>query len=238
MAVHNGVGRTIGPARRLAVPVDAPLLQARQLTFGYGTAPVLRAINLDVPKGSCTLIRGDNGAGKSTLLHLLHGKVQPTAGWVRLSGRPLLGQRRRLALVPQAPSLRWHYPINLAGLVGMGCNDQAQRTDQALQRVGLAGLAHAPIAALSGGQQHRALIALALARQVEVLLLDEPFAALDESSRLQLGELIQSMVASGTAVVLTGHGNLPSTLPQRRVLQLAHGQLAQAQAEPEPGDRP
>ena len=136
-----GANRGIGPARCLAVPVDAPLLQARQLTFGYGAAPVLQAIDLDVPKASCTLIRGDNGAGKSTLLHLLQGKVQPTAGWVRLSGRPLRGQRRRLALVPQAPSLRWHYPINLAGLVGMGCGDQAQRTDQALHQVGLAGLA-------------------------------------------------------------------------------------------------
>lgn len=215
------------------MPVDEPLLQARQLTFGYGTAPVLQAINLDVPRGSCTLIRGDNGAGKSTLLHLLQGKVQPTTGWVRLSGRPLQGQRRRLALVPQAPSLHWHYPINLAGLVGMGCNDQAQRTDLALHRVGLAGMAHAPIAALSGGQQHRALIALALARQAEVLLLDEPFAALDERSRLQLGELIQSLVASETAVVLTAHGSLPSTLPPRRVLQLAHGQLEPVQPAPE-----
>jgi zinc/manganese transport system ATP-binding protein len=231
-----GANRGIGPARCLAVPVDAPLLQARQLTFGYGAAPVLQAIDLDVPKGSCTLIRGDNGAGKSTLLHLLQGKVQPTAGWVRLSGRPLRGQRRRLALVPQAPSLRWHYPINLAGLVGIGCGDQAPRTDQALHQVGLAGLAHAPIAALSGGQRQRALIALALASQAEVLLLDEPFACLDDHSRLQLGELIQALVASGTAVVLTAHGTLPNTLPQRRVLHLQQGQLKQTQSAP--GGRP
>ena len=214
----------------LAPPVDAPLLQARQLAFGYAKTAVLRSINLDVTNGSCTLIRGDNGAGKSTLLQLLQGKLQPTAGWVRLGGRPLKGQRRRLALVPQAPSLRWHYPITLAGLVGLGCGGHPQRSNTALEQVGLAALAKAPIASLSGGQRQRALIARALARQAAVLLLDEPFACLDNRSREQLGALIQALAADGTAVVLTAHGDLPSSLEQVPQMHLEHGQLG-------PGDR-
>jgi len=101
--------------------MTVPLLQAHQVAFAYGGPPVLESINLDLPAGSCTLIQGDNGSGKSTLLQLLQGRLQPSSGWVRLDGRPLRGQRRRLALVPQAPSLRWHYPLDVIGLVALGC---------------------------------------------------------------------------------------------------------------------
>jgi ABC-type Mn2+/Zn2+ transport system ATPase subunit len=207
------------------VTSEFPLLQACQLTYGYGEAPVLHNLDLAVAKGSCTLIRGENGAGKSTLLQLLQGKRQPRAGWVRLGGCPLRGQRRRLALVPQCSNLRWHYPIHLAGLVTLGCGGRTQGTTQALQQVGLAGLGQTQIAALSGGQQQRALIARALARQAEVLLLDEPFAGLDDQSSLQLGALLQALAAGGTAVVLTAHGVLPASLRPGRELQLRHGQL-------------
>ena len=100
--------------------MDFPLLQARQLCFTYGERPVLRDLHLELAVGSCTLIQGGNGAGKSSLLQLLQGRLHPSAGSVHLAGRPLRGQRHRLALVPQTPSLRWHYPIHLAGLVGLG----------------------------------------------------------------------------------------------------------------------
>ena len=220
--------------------MDVPLLQAHQLGFGYGRRPVLEAINLDLPAGSCTLIQGDNGAGKSTLLQLLQGKLQPSVGWVRLAGSPLGGQRRRLALVPQTHTLRWHYPINLAGLVELGCEGHPGRSRTALEQVGLAALAKAPIATLSGGQRQRALIARALARQAEVLLLDEPLGCLDSPSRQLLGTLLSQLAASGTAVLLTAHGNLPEALQQVRRLHLQHGHLGpgrQHGATTEAGDR-
>jgi ABC-type Mn2+/Zn2+ transport system ATPase subunit len=209
----------------LALTSERPLLQACQLAYGYGQAPVLHNLDLAVARGSCTLIRGDNGAGKSTLLQLLQGKRQPSAGWVHLGGRPLSGQRLRLALVPQDSSVRWHYPIHLAALVALGCCSRGQGPAQALQQVGLADLAQTPIAALSGGQRQRALIARALARQAEVLLLDEPFAALDDQSSQQLGALLQALATGGTAVVLTAHGVLPTSLRPGRQLQLCDGQL-------------
>jgi len=202
-----------------------PLLQARQLAFAYGDHPVLEFINLDLPMGSCTLIQGDNGTGKSTLLQLLQGKLQPSAGWVRLAGRPLRGQRRRLALVPQVPSLRWHYPLDVMGLVALGCGGHHQRSRQALEQVGLTPQAQTAICSLSGGQRQRVLIARALAQQAAVLLLDEPMAFVDAASREQLGSLLSALTAAGTAVVLTAHGPLPASLQAVRQLRLQHGQL-------------
>ena len=78
--------------------MDPPLLQARDLAFAFGRQTVLVGVDLDVAPGSCSVIRGDNGTGKSTLLQLLQGRLRPSRGWVRLAGRPLQGQRRRVAL--------------------------------------------------------------------------------------------------------------------------------------------
>lgn len=205
--------------------MSVPLLQARQLAFAYGGRPVLECINLDLPVGSCTLIQGDNGSGKSTLLQLLQGRLQPSSGWVRLDGRPLQGQRRKVALVPQVPALRWHYPLDVIGLVALGCGGNSQRSNQALGQVGLAAQAKAAIATLSGGQRQRALIARALAQQAAVLLLDEPLAFVDAATREHLGALLRALTAAGTAVVLTAHGPLPTSFQGVRQLSLQHGHL-------------
>lgn len=203
----------------------APLLQAHQLSFSYRERPVLQGINLALEARSCTLIRGDNGAGKSTLLQLLQGRLEPDAGWVRLAGRPLRGQRRRLALVAQAPSLRWHYPICVADLVGLGCTGPARRVERALEQVGLTALARAPISTLSAGQRQRALVARAVARQPAVLLLDEPLACLDATSRLQLGTLLTEQARAGPAVVFTAHGAIPGSFQNLEQLHLHRGRL-------------
>jgi ABC-type Mn2+/Zn2+ transport system ATPase subunit len=205
--------------------MSVPLLQARQVAFAYGGRPVLECISLDLPAGSCTLIQGDNGSGKSTLLQLLQGRLQPSAGWVRLDGRSLRGQRGKVALVPQVPALRWHYPLDVIGLVALGCGGDRQRSHQALEQVDLAAQAQAAIASLSGGQRQRALIARALAQQAAVLLLDEPLAFVDATSREQLGALLSALTAAGTAVVLTAHGPLPASFQAVRQLQLQHGHL-------------
>jgi ABC-type Mn2+/Zn2+ transport system ATPase subunit len=208
-----------------SAPLDPPLLQAYDLAFAYAAAPVLAGLDLEVMPGTCSVIRGDNGTGKSTLLHLLQGRLRPSRGWVRLEGRPLRGQRRRLALVPQAPSLNWHYPIRLGALVALAANGDPRSSQPALCQVGLEGLAEEPIGHLSSGQRQRALIARALAQRAAVLLLDEPFACLDGNSRLQLGALLRSLVRSGTAVVLSAHGELPPTLPRMRTHLLQDGIL-------------
>jgi ABC-type Mn2+/Zn2+ transport system ATPase subunit len=212
--------------------LDHPLLQALGLAYAYGRFPVLVGIDLEVMPGSCSVIRGDNGAGKSTLLQLLQGRLQPSSGWVRLEGRPLRGQRRRLALVPQAPCLNWRYPIRLGAFVALAAGGGPRSCPPALGQVGLEPLAERPIGSLSSGQRQRALIARALAQRAAVLLLDEPFAFLDGASRLQLGGLLRLLVDQGTAVVLSAHGELPPTLPRRHTYLLQDGNLHHQPAQP------
>ncbi len=212
--------------------MDPPLLQALDLAYAYGRFPVLAGIDLEVLPGSCSVIRGDNGSGKSTLLQLLQGRLRPSSGWVRLEGRPLRGQRRRVALVPQAPCLNWRYPIRLEAFVALAAFGDPRRGPPALRQVGLEALAERPIGSLSSGQRQRALIARALAQRAAVLLLDEPFACLDGASCLQLGALLRSLVSVGTAVVLSAHGELPPTLPRRRTYLLQEGSLHVQPAQP------
>jgi len=222
-------------------PLASPLLQAGDLGFRYGAAPVLDGVQLALERGACMVIRGDNGSGKSTLLHLLQGRLTPSQGWVRLEGRPLAGQRRRLALVPQQPRLNWRYPIDLAAFVALGrWGDRRARGPAsgavvaALQAVGLAPSACQPIASLSGGQRQRALIARALVQQAAVLLLDEPLAPLDAASRQGLARLLAELTAAGTAVLLTAHGELPAPWPAGPSLLLRQGRL-QPLSDPPPG---
>ena len=209
----------------MGASVDQPLLQALDLAYAYVRFPVLASIDLEVMPGSCSVIRGDNGSGKSTLLQLLQGGLQPSRGWVRLEGRPLRGQRRRVALVPQDSCLNWRYPIRLEAFVALAASGDPRSSPPALRQVGLEALAERPIGSLSSGQRHRALIARALVQRAAVLLLDEPFACLDGASCLQLGALLRSLVISGTAVVLSAHGELPPTLPRRRTYLLQQGSL-------------
>jgi len=205
--------------------LDPPLLQARDLAFAFGRQDVLVGVDLDVPPGSCSVIRGDNGTGKSTLLQLLQGRLRPGRGWVRLAGRPLQGQRRRVALVPQAPALNWRYPISLEALVALAADGDPRTARPALHQVGLEALRERPIASLSSGQRQRALIARALTQRAAVLLLDEPLACLDGGSRLQFGSLIRTLVEAGSAIVLSVHGDLPPTLPRVLTYDLQGGSL-------------
>jgi zinc/manganese transport system ATP-binding protein len=197
--------------------LDPPLLQVRDLAFTYATAPVLVDLDLEVMPGTCTVIRGDNGTGKSTLLHLLQGRLPPSRGWVRLEGRPLRGRRRRVALVPQVPSLNWRYPIRLAAMVAMAAKGDPRTSLPALRQVGLEALGDRLIRSLSSGQRQRALIARALAQRAAVLL---------------LGGLLRLLVDQGMAVVLSAHGELPPTLPRRHTYLLQDGNLHHQPAQP------
>ncbi|MEB3166569.1 MAG: ATP-binding cassette domain-containing protein [Cyanobacteriota bacterium] len=211
--------------------MDPPLLEVWDLAFAYGQRSVLHAIDLALSPASCLLIRGVNGAGKSTLLRLLQGALQPSQGWVRLNGRPLRGQRRRIALVPQTSSLNWSYPISVGGLLELAGGRPSPQARHQLQRVGLADREGWPIGSLSVGQRQRLQIALALAQEPQVLLLDEPLASLDPSSRLHLGSWLRALVDQGLTVVLSVHGELPPTLPRHRSVVLEAGTL-----HPQPSD--
>ncbi len=191
-------------------------LSVRGLTVTYRRRPALRGVALDAPLGAVTGVVGPNGAGKSTLLKAVLGLVTPDTGTVTVDGRPVGEQRRRLAYLPQRSAVDWDYPAQVAEVVAMGryphlgpvrrMRDVDRRqVAAALERVGLTALATRQIGELSGGQQQRVFFARALAQEASLLLLDEPFAAVDAPTVRLLSDLLRDLAAAGHGVVVVNH---------------------------------
>jgi putative ABC transport system ATP-binding protein len=185
--------------------------------------PVLAGLTLHIEHGS-TAVVGPSGAGKSTLLRLLNRLADPDRGAVRLEGRPLvdydvLELRRTVALVPQLPAL---LPGTVADNVRFAAR-LARRTApvaELLQATGLdASFAERDSAALSVGEQQRAMLARALAQAPRVLLLDEPTSALDEASRDAVEETLRDLrtTLDLSLVVVTHDGAQAERLAERAV---------------------
>ncbi|MFK3979369.1 ABC transporter ATP-binding protein [Micromonospora sp. NPDC050397] len=181
-------------------------------TFGGGTAArtVLRDISLDVAAGEVVALLGPSGCGKSTLLRLVAGLDRATGGLVEVDGRPVRGIESRTAVVFQEPRLLpWR---TLARNVAFGLPAGVERAearaevDRLLAVVGLAEFAGHRPRQVSGGMAQRTALARALARRPGVLLLDEPFAALDALTRLRMQDLVDDVQrATGATVLLVTH---------------------------------
>jgi tungstate transport system ATP-binding protein len=172
-----------------------------QASLRVGAVDVVRALRLDLGGGAPTVLLGPNGSGKSTLLRLAMGLVQPTSGRVTWGGRPAPGER--LAMVFQRPvMLRRSAAANVA--YALGTRDDA-RVGELLAKVGLAPLADRPARKLSGGEQQRLALARALARDPEVLFLDEPTASLDPAATKAVEDIVRAVAASGVKIVMATH---------------------------------
>jgi ABC-type Fe3+/spermidine/putrescine transport system ATPase subunit len=173
-------------------------LEVAGLVASPGGAPVLRGIDLAVPAGTRTVIVGPSGAGKTTLLRAVAGLEPAVAGTIRLAGRPLDGvppHRRRIAVVFQEPRLLPHLTVtdNVAlplRAAGAGRRERRARARALLEEVGLSALATRRPRGLSGGEQQRVALARALCAEPDLLMLDEPLAALDPNRRESLRRLI------------------------------------------------
>ncbi len=209
-----------GPA--VAAPGGAPAAQrveaagvalrgvGRSFTTGSGRHDVLAGVDVDVAPGSTVALLGASGSGKSTLLRLVAGLDTPTSGTVEVGGEPVRGVGGRTAVVFQEPRLLpWR---DLAGNVALGlplgtprAEGRAQVLHQ-LETVGLAGFAGHRPRRVSGGMAQRAALARALVRRPGVLLLDEPFAALDALTRLKMQDLLDDVQrGTGATVLLVTH---------------------------------
>ncbi|WEB45265.1 ATP-binding cassette domain-containing protein [Streptomyces yunnanensis] len=180
-----------------------------QVTVRRGRAVLLDEVTCRLSAGVCTALMGPSGAGKSTLLRLLNRLEEPTAGQVRLHGRPLpdgdvLALRRRVGLVGQQPVLLTdHVPDELR--VGRPDLTEGQARTL-LEQVGLpAAMLTRQTAGLSGGEAQRLCLARALAVGPEVLLLDEPTSALDAASAKAVEQTVRRLVAAGLTVILASH---------------------------------
>jgi manganese/zinc/iron transport system ATP- binding protein len=196
----------------------APALEARGLSSGYpGSAePALRDVSLRVPVGARVALVGHNGAGKSTLLKAAAGLLPVLSGELRVYGQPVGACHHRVAYLPQRGEIDWRFPVTVERLVltgryvHLGWLRRPGRRDreiaaEALERMGLAGLADRQIGQLSGGQQQRALLARALAQDADLLLLDEPLTAVDAQTRDAVSGVLADLQAQGKTAVVATH---------------------------------
>ena len=186
-------------------------LAVEQVGVRRGSDLVIEAVSFELQRGSLTALVGPNGAGKSTLLQAIAGQLPLESGSIELDGQPLTLPlaRRQLALMPQRGEIAWGFPITVRELVGLGrlvaarpgCCD----VEAALQRVGLADLAKRRLDQLSGGQQQRALLARTLVQPAQVLLLDEPCAAIDPPARTALLQVMGQLRDAGLTLLVSSH---------------------------------
>ena len=223
---------------------------SRTFPTARGSREVLRGVDLDVQHGEIVAIVGPSGCGKSTLLRLLGGLDRPTSGSIRVGGAPVTDTDARTAVAFQEPRLlAWR---TLAQNVQLGLprgtrgsnRAGAERVRELLELVGLLHAADQKPREVSGGMAQRASLARALARNPEVLLLDEPFGALDALTRLRMQDLLLDIhAAQPTTVVLVTHDVEEALFLADRVLLLRSldsdasvGSIAREIVVP--GDRP
>jgi len=193
-------------------------LEAAQLAGARGGRALFSGLDFTVGAGEALWLRGANGSGKSSLLRMLAGLAEPAAGTVRWRGRDLHRQRdghlRELLFIGHAPGLKDDLSASenlLFGAQLAGAPVDASAVAEALAAVGLDRVARLPVGRLSQGQRRRAALArLHLARQARLLLLDEPFAALDQASVAALVATLDRLLANGASLIYTTHQ--PQTL--------------------------
>lgn len=173
-------------------------LQFRNVTLGYDRHPAVHHLDGDVKTGALVAVVGPNGAGKSTLFKGVVGVIKPLAGSIGLSGL----DPREIAYLPQAAEIDRSFPINVYDMVAMGLwrktglfggigKKERHIVEHALETVGLTGFEQRPIGTLSGGQLQRMLFARLLLQDARLIVLDEPFNAIDTKTCSDLLQLVR-----------------------------------------------
>ena len=213
---------------------STPALEASGVSVAYGAAPVLRDLTLRVARGEIYALLGGNGAGKSTTLNTFLGFAQPQSGAVRVCGIDVgadpLAARAQLAYVPENVALYEHLDARenleyFLRLAGGDCSGAG--IDEALGAVGLDRSAwQRRLGGYSKGMRQKVAIALAVARQVPVLLLDEPTTGLDPQATSEFNTLLQTLRARGSAIFMVTHDLLGAAEVADRIGFLERGHIS------------
>lgn len=221
------------------VGVPAAVVRLNDLHVAWDTTLILHGITLDIPGGQTVALTGANGSGKSTLPHAVLGTAPITRGTASLFGVDNADRARvpwsRIGYVPQRISASGAVTSSAlevvrSGLLGphkwWASRSDSSRAMAALARVGLAHRAKEPMSILSGGQRQRVLIARALVRTPDLLIMDEPMAGIDAASRRRLADILAEAKDSGTTTLLVLHelGELGPHLD--RELHISSGHLS------------
>jgi tungstate transport system ATP-binding protein len=173
-----------------------------------GAVAILDQISLRIAPGAPTVLIGPNGSGKTTLIRLGMGLLTPTSGQVTWSGCIEASNERRAMVFQRPVMLRRRVSGNIAyalAAAGVERRKRSERVTNLLRRVGLENLTDRPARRLSGGEQQRLALARALARDPEILFLDEPTASLDPSSTKVVEDIVRLVAASGVKIVMATH---------------------------------
>ncbi len=209
-----------------------PLLSFRDVSFGYGVPDLIHSASFDLEAGSCTALIGPNGAGKTTILKLAAGTLHSRSGSVLLNDRPLhtLALRkvaRTVAFVPQQLDVPFQFTVRevveqgrtpYLGFLRGPMTEDRMAVDRALELADVTVLQHRIFNELSGGERQRVKIALGLAQQPKLLLLDEPTQNLDIGRQVELIDLLHFLRAEGITIFASIHdlqlveGNFSSAL--------------------------
>jgi NitT/TauT family transport system ATP-binding protein len=192
-----------------------------------GDVPALRHVDLAVEPGEFVAVVGRSGCGKSTLLRLIAGLITPTAGRIAIDGSPVTGPRRDVALMFQRPALLpWRSVLDNvvlpAEIFGWPRRERRRQAVELLEKVGLAGFEKRLPHELSGGMQQRVALCRALIQRPRLLLMDEPFSALDALTREELAVELQRLhMHLRTTVVFVTHSIPEAVLLADRVVVLS-----------------
>ena len=189
-----------------------PMIRLDNLTLGYDRHPAVHHLSAEIPAGALVAVVGPNGAGKSTLLKGLAGELRPIGGRILLPELPAGG----LAYMPQRGEIDHSFPVSVFDVVAMGLwheigafgglsRSQRERVRAALAAVGMSGFESRPIGSLSGGQLQRARFARLMLQDAPLILLDEPFAAIDSRTVDDLVALILGWHAEGRTILTVVH---------------------------------
>ncbi len=197
-----------------------PSLSAEHLSISYGDINIVQDLNLNIPKGKITTIIGPNGCGKSTILKAMARILHPKSGTIYLDGKAIDKQpskeiAKKMAILPQTPEAP--SGLTVSELVTYGrfphqsgfgrvTTEDKKIVDWSLEVTGMIQYKNRPVDALSGGQRQRVWIAMALAQQTDLILLDEPTTYLDLAHQLEVLELLQTLNREqGRTIVMVLH---------------------------------
>ena len=193
----------------LDLPADALAVRVRGLVKSYGGQPAVQGIDLDIEKGEIFAILGPNGAGKTTTVEILEGYRTRDSGEVTVCGLDPRHQRKQLkpliGIVLQSTGVDRFLTVLETLSMYAGYYPEARRPDEVIELVGLESKRNERVTRLSGGQQRRLDVAIALVGDPELLFLDEPTTGFDPSARREAWDVVENLASLGKTVVLTTH---------------------------------
>jgi zinc transport system ATP-binding protein len=222
-----------------AVGDSRNVLEVKDITFGYNHWPAIEGITFSLVRGDYLWVIGPNGSGKTTLVKVILGILRPKLGTVRFFGHDLraFDQWNRVAYVPQKIAFfDPYFPASVTEVCEMGLLSEKsqpkrftradrERVNEALARVGIWDIGDRRIGELSGGQLQRVLLAKALIVRPELLLLDEPTAAVEPSVRQDFFAIVDDLKSQGTTIVLINHDIAGMNIHNNKILYINQRQV-------------